>query len=222
MFKSKKRPVIVTQAEHGRLSGILASLWGNDNFDRPAMNFESFVLGVTFHDRGYGLVDNAPIGEADPAEWREIQRLGIVNGFTDDPVANIIVLMHIKRLLTWMNEDEFVELAHQYIRQSLIKTDVPQSMFEWTDHITRLCDEISFNFSFEANLQKPAELYPKLDSDETVTIYHRLTDDGTIYVKPWVFSVDSYSGFITGYNANTYPDTLEPVYMPFKLLPDTD
>lgn len=222
MFKSKKRSVIVTQAEHGRLSGILASIWGNENFDRPDMNFESFVLGVTFHDRGYGMSDNAPIGDSPVEQWREIQRLGIINGFNDDPEANIVALMHIKRLLVWMKEDELIELAHQHIRQSLIKTDVPQAMFEWTDHITRLCDEISFNFSFEANIQKPLEIYPKLDSEETVTVYHRLGEDGTIYVKPWVFSVDSYSGFITGYNADTYPDMLEPVYMPFKLLPDTD
>jgi len=222
MFKSKKRPIIVTQAEHGRLSGILASLWGNDNFDRPAMNFESFVLGVTFHDRGYGLTDNAPIGEADLADWREIQRLGIVNGFNDDPVANIVALMHIKRLLIWMNEDALIDLAQQHIRQSLINTDVPQATFEWADRITRLCDNISFDFSFEANIQKPVEVFSRVDSDEEVTIHHRLTDDGTIYFKPWVFSVDSYSGFITGYNAETYPDKLDPVYMPFQLLPDEE
>jgi len=220
MFKSKKRPVIVTQAEHGRLSGILASLWGNEHFDRPAMNFESFVLGVTFHDRGYGMTDNAPIGEADPKEWREIQRLGIINGFNDDPIANIVALMHIKRLLRWMNDEELVDLARQQIRQSLIKTDVPKSAFEWADHITRLCDNMSFDFSFEANLQEPVEVFPRVNSDEMVTIYHRLEDDGTLYVKPWVFSVESYSGFVTGYNADTYPDKLDPVYMPFKLLPD--
>lgn len=220
MFKSKARPIIVTQAEHGRLSGILASLWGNDRFDRPKLNFTSFVLGVTYHDRGYGLIDNTPIGEADQDEWKAIQKRGIVDGFHDDPIANIVALLHIKRLLVWSNEPELIELAELHIRQSLIKTDIPIKTFEWADKITRLCDNISFDYSFEAMIQKPIDIYPRVDSDETVTITHRLGDNGEIFVKPWTFSVDQYSGFITGYNAKQFPDHLDPVYMPFTIRPD--
>jgi len=220
MFKSKQRPIVVTQAEHGRLSGILASLWGNDDFDRPAMDFASFVLGVTYHDRGYGFIDNSPIGESDMDQWKAIQKRGIRQVFNDNPVANLVVLFHIRRLLTWLNETELIELADLHIKQSLIKTDVPRTTFEWADHITRLCDNISFDFSFEAMIQKPIEIYPHVDSDEQVTIYHRLGENGEIYVKPWVFSVEQYLGFITGYRMDRFPDHLEPVYMPFTLLPD--
>lgn len=220
MFKSKKRPIVVTQAEHGRLSGAIANLWGNDNFDRPAMDFDSFVLGVTYHDRGYGFIDNTPIGEADMDDWKAIQKRGIVEGFDDDPVANLAALFHIRRLLTWLDETELIELADLHIKQSLIKTDVPRGSFEWADRITRLCDNISFDFSFEAMIQKPIDIYPRVNSDDEITIYHRLGDNGEIYVKPWVFSVDQYSGFITGYKIDRFPDDLEPVYMPFTLLPD--
>ena len=54
MFKSKQRAIVITQHEHGRLAGMLAANWGNARFAKPSINFDSFVKGVTFHDRGYG------------------------------------------------------------------------------------------------------------------------------------------------------------------------
>ena len=69
MFKSKTRSIIIPQSEHGRLSGILASLWGNESFDRPAFNFAAFVEGVILHDWNYGLIDTLSIMEADEEEW---------------------------------------------------------------------------------------------------------------------------------------------------------
>ena len=50
MFKSKVRPINVPQYEHGRLSGAFALLWGNEVFDRPEFNFDSFVQGVALHE----------------------------------------------------------------------------------------------------------------------------------------------------------------------------
>ena len=61
MFKSKTRPLVLPQSEHARLAGLLAYHWGNADFDRPALDFASFVKGVAEHDRGYGVYDNAPI-----------------------------------------------------------------------------------------------------------------------------------------------------------------
>ena len=54
MFRSKTQNLIFPQAEHSRLAGTIANLWGNDDFDRPNFNFKSFVTGVTLHDVGYG------------------------------------------------------------------------------------------------------------------------------------------------------------------------
>ena len=53
MFKSKLRPITIPQAEHGKLAGTLALLWGNAQIERPAIDFASFVMGVGLHDRGY-------------------------------------------------------------------------------------------------------------------------------------------------------------------------
>ena len=57
MFKSKLRPIITPQAEHGKQAGLLASLWGNETFDKPPVDFSAFVNGVVLHDWAYGLLD---------------------------------------------------------------------------------------------------------------------------------------------------------------------
>ena len=58
MFQSKIHPLVVPQHEHSRMAGTLAALWGNTSFDGPPILLDSFVKGVTFHDRGYGTFDN--------------------------------------------------------------------------------------------------------------------------------------------------------------------
>ena len=63
MFRSKSRGVIITQFEHARFSYQLASLYGNEDFDVPNIPIESFLAGVLFHDRGYGIVDEYEIGQ---------------------------------------------------------------------------------------------------------------------------------------------------------------
>jgi hypothetical protein len=72
MFRSKNQPSVIPQYEHGRMAGILASHWGNDSFDRPAIDFERWVAGVAFHDWHYGVLDNLPIGEASPEDSRPV------------------------------------------------------------------------------------------------------------------------------------------------------
>jgi hypothetical protein len=62
MFTSKQRPIVIPQWEHQKLAGTLALLWGNAEFERPPVPFESFLTGVGLHDRAYGPFDNLPIG----------------------------------------------------------------------------------------------------------------------------------------------------------------
>jgi hypothetical protein len=50
MFKSKQRPIAIPQWEHQKLAGTLALLWGNADFERPLVAFESFLVGVGLHD----------------------------------------------------------------------------------------------------------------------------------------------------------------------------
>lgn len=78
MFKSKIRSIIIPQYEHGRLAGTVASLWGNDDFARPVIDFASFVQGVALHDWHYGPIDNLPIGEAAVVFYRNDLALPII------------------------------------------------------------------------------------------------------------------------------------------------
>src|SRR5207249_1188152 len=76
MFRSQRRDVVFPQAEHAELAGDLALAWGNDEFDRPALPFDSFVRGVALHDRGYGELDTDEIGVVARGRWLKIQLAG--------------------------------------------------------------------------------------------------------------------------------------------------
>ena len=219
MFKSKRRPIVVPQSEHARLSGMLAALWGNDDFDKPVFDFQSFVLGVTLHDRGYGSIDNNPIGEMTDEAWFKTQRDGIQQG-VENPVANIPSLLHMRRLLTFshrQNTQPLIDLANQHIGQSLAHTSHTLEEFEWADHITRICDRMAFGFSFEAPEEVERPVCQRLDSDETTVVSFSLDGSGTIHVDPWPFSVEHYAGFIIGYELEGYPQRLEPLVLPFAI-----
>ncbi|MCA9911303.1 MAG: DUF3891 family protein, partial [Anaerolineae bacterium] len=167
MFKSQKRPIVVPQAEHARFAGILASLWGNADFDRPALDFQSFIKGVTFHDRGYGQLDYYPLGEVDRETWLSIQRRGILLS-ADDAISNVVSLLHIKRLLqnsgTAQPTDDLVALADEQIAASIGKSGLAREAFEWADKITQWCDDVAFDFSFEANVHRSPQVYARTDS----------------------------------------------------------
>src|SRR5437899_9707211 len=97
MIRSKLRPVVIPQLEHARLAGTLASLWGNANFDPPPVDPSSWVAGVSLHDRGYGHLDRSDLFRIPESEWLEITRRGFY-AFASDPVADLIVKYHLKRL----------------------------------------------------------------------------------------------------------------------------
>src|SRR6185312_3869831 len=83
MFRSKRRPLIFTQADHARFAATIALHWR----ERPPLPFDSFVRGVADHDRGYGEHDDAEIGVVDNARWVEIQRAGF-QPRDEDPVVD--------------------------------------------------------------------------------------------------------------------------------------
>jgi len=42
VFRSKGRPIVIQQYEHGRLAGTMASFWGNQEFERLLVDFGAF------------------------------------------------------------------------------------------------------------------------------------------------------------------------------------
>jgi hypothetical protein len=218
MFKSKQRPIAISQWEHQKLAGTLALLWGNAEFGCPQVPFESFVTGIGLHDRAYGLLDNLPIGELPEEEWLTLTRAGFEMSWAD-PVADLITKMHLKRLTSYGSAPARQAMAAkmvQAIQEQLQRRGFDVILFERIDRITNLCDKIAFDFCFEAPAEGEVRIFPKSDRDDEVAVQYRI-EDGTIVVDPWPFGIDSHTGYLVGYQLGGYPAVLEPVLLPYRL-----
>jgi hypothetical protein len=219
MFKSKTRPIVLPQSEHARLAGLMAYHWGNTDFDRPAIDFDSFIKGVTEHDRGYGLLDNAPIDGVSMKTWLTIQRQSLLQ-VCDDMLTNVVCWMHVRRLLSYASSperDELRQMADSMIDESLVQIGIERDVFVWADTITRFCDNIAFDFGFDKAKHSSVEVCHRTESMERIKVEYWLEEDGVIQIKPWVFGVERFSGFVMGYQEDGYPDRLEPVLRPFTI-----
>ena len=219
MFKSKLRPIVIPQFEHEKLVGTLALLWGNAAFDLPPVPFDSFLTGIGLHDRAYGHLDNLPIGETSEAEWLANTRRGFAMTWRD-PLADAIVKLHLQRLASYGTSPARVAEAAamaEEIAALAAEHGLDRALLARIDRITRLCDDISFAFCFEAPAQGSVRIYPHYDADEEVEVgYH--VEEGKIHVNPWPFAVDSHRGYLVGYSLEGYPELLEPVMVKYELV----
>jgi hypothetical protein len=221
MFISKTRPVIVPQAEHARLAGHIASVWGNDRFARPALDFTGFVLGVIFHDREYGHLDPYPLDDMPFDQWLALKEraLAIV---TDNAVADVVVWMHIRRLLGYGDETERRALAQRFddaIRERAATTPYDMAAYEWADHITALCDKLAFDFAFDAPATGSVDVYTQPDDATPTPVHYQLAADGTLTLTPWPLGVAGMRGFIFGYAQDGYPQRLAPLVRFYDIRP---
>lgn len=219
MFKSKTRSIVLPQSEHARLAGLLAYQWGNTNFDRPAIDFTSFVKGVAEHDRGYDVLDNAPIDGVSLKTWLAIQRKSLLR-VCDDMITNVVCWMHVRRLLALASSperDELRQMADDMIDETVTQLGLDCDIFVWADSITNFCDTIAFHYGFDTPKQRSMDICYKAGSMERISVQYWLKAHGLIQVDPWPFKVDSFSGFIMAYQAEGYPDRLESVLLPFTV-----
>ncbi|MFN8487353.1 MAG: DUF3891 family protein [Caldilineaceae bacterium] len=218
MFKSKLRPITIPQAEHGKLAGTLALLWGNAQFDRPALDFSSFVLGIGLHDRGYQTLDNFPLLETPDTAWLQITRQGFYMPMSD-PSADLIVKLHLKRLTSYdktpARQALLAEMEHA-IQQQVEQHQLNREEFQRIDRITNFCDSLAFDFCFEKPTQKTIKIFPKNGSNEELPLRYTI-DAGVITVDPWPFSVESHHGYLVGYQMAAYPTVLDPVIVPYQI-----
>jgi hypothetical protein len=219
MFKSKVRPIVISQYEHGRLAGTLAAIWGNNDFDRPVIDFLAFVRGVTLHDWHYGVIDNLPIGEGSEDDWLATVRKGVAY-WIDDPITDIVVKLHIKRLLNGRNtRDTEILMNHIELRitERVPQTPFSRQQFEWADKITRFCDQLAFDFSFETPMEATYSVYTKVNTNQETSVSYKIKPGGQIEVTPWPFSVNTFSGIMIGYQQADYPETLTPEVVHFHV-----
>jgi len=218
MFKSKRRSIVTPQSEHLKLVGALAMLWGNDDFDAPPIERESMILGMGTHDRGYGYLDNHPIGGMDETEWFPIAR----RTFTmpcSDVVADTIVKYHFRRLAGHNDSPgrkalttEFSEALDEHLKEH----NLSKELFDRIDRITNLCDSLSFSFCFDVPASGEISIFPYNKENTEVPVRYRV-EDGLISVDPWPFSVDHHEGYLLAYQSEGYPETLDAIILPFLL-----
>ena len=218
MFKSKRRPVVTPQSEHLKLVGTLALLWGNDEFDIPPVERISMVAGMGLHDRGYGYLDNNPIGGMDDSEWFEIAQRGFYMK-SSDVVADTIVKYHIRRLAENGDSEGRKALAAEFsatIDEQLMAHNLSKELFERMDRITDLCDSLSFSFCFDVPDSGEISVLPRNGEDREVSIEYQVEGD-LISAYPWPFAVDRYEGYLLAYQSDGYPEQLDPVILPYLL-----
>jgi hypothetical protein len=218
MFKSKRRPIVTPQSEHLKLVGTLAMLWGNDEFDAPQVERTSMIAGMGQHDRGYGYLDNHPIGGMDDSEWFPIAQRTFYMPCSDI-VADTIVKYHFRRLAAHGDSAGRKALAAEFseaIDKQLAEHNLSQELFDRMDRITDLLDSLSFSFCFDAPASGEISIFPRNgETREDPVKYH--VADGVISAHPWPFAVDRYEGYLLAYQSDGYPERLDPVILPFLL-----
>ncbi len=220
MFRSEKRDIIIPQSEHARLAAIIASHWGNSEFDKPPFDFNSFVEGVALHDSAYGMIDKLELGNLATDKWIDVVEKGAQLKF-DNPIVTIIVKLHIKRLIIndeFPRKKEVIETIDTDINSNLKLTNNTLDDFLWVDRITNLCDMAAFNFSFEREKKVKFRIRPKINSTEEKTITVKNLDGGVIKINPWPFSIPEIKGWIYSYEGKEYPEKLVQSVVKFLII----
>ena len=218
MFKSKSRATVTPQSEHLKLVGTLAMLWGNNAFDTPPIERNSMVMGMGLHDRGYGYLDNAPIGGVGDETWLPIARRGFYMECSDI-VADTIVKYHFRRLASHAKTEARKELHAEFdktIETQLKEHNLSKTLFDRMDRITDLCDQISFSLCFDVPASGEVSIFSRNGEDVEVPVQYHV-EDGLIHVDPWPFSVDQHQGYLVAYYLEGYPERLDPVVLPYQL-----
>jgi hypothetical protein len=198
MFKSRQRPVVYPQAEHQRLAGVIAAAFRPELVPLP---FDSWVRGVATHDRGYGELDNDPLGEMAEERWLEIQRGGI-EPREDDPIIDLVVAVHVQRLAG------DVARLDARVAERVAAAGVDPAAAQEADALTDLCDSLAFSFCFEEKA-----------SGTRGSLEYSVEKDGTASVSPWPLRVPWLKERVVGYDADGYPERLVPVVGLFDLRP---
>jgi len=94
---------LVTQHDHAQLAGTLATHVGNRSFDTPSRH-ESWTRGVSLHDCGWPLHDDAPtlnsagrprdVFESTPAIGLKVWQVSADRAESIDPYAGLLVSLH--------------------------------------------------------------------------------------------------------------------------------
>jgi hypothetical protein len=207
VFRSTRRPVVFPQAEHARMAGAIAAAWRAEAVPLP---FDSFVRGVTLHDRGYGELDGDELGVVSAERWAEIQLRGF-RARSGDAVTDLVVALHIRRLIGDDTHPARVALAAEIdgeLPRLRDEAGAAEEHARTADAVTELCDRIAFAFCFE-----------EAASGTVGGIAYDCDGTGRTTLDPWPLAVPQLRGVVVGFEADGYPGRLEPVVALFAVEP---
>lgn len=202
------------------MSGALAFLWGNAQFEFPPLPRLSVVAGNALHDRAYGYVDNLPIGEMDDERWLSLTRHGFFMPCAD-PIADVITRHHLLRLVSGRDTPARHALAHEMrlvLDEEMARHALDADLFQAVDRMTNLCDRISFGFCFEKPTEGQLELFAHYSPTESKVLRYRIAGSD-ITLDPWPLHGDAYDSYLVGYRLEGYPDRLDALIAPYHLRP---
>lgn len=219
MFKSKRRAINIPQVDHSYFAGHLASQIGNDRFAAPPLPHDALVRGVALHDWGYLPLDAYPLLDMTLDEWLAVAERGADRHFSD-PVVDIIVKLHIRRLALHDPipvRQVLVDRIDAMVAERVTETPYDRALFDRIDRLTRFCDMIAFFVCFEEQTSVTLDLYADYDSDDPEDVTCTFDGQGGVIVEPWPFAVPVITGLLPAYQRDGYPDWLEPVVVPYRV-----
>jgi len=211
VFRSSRRPVVFTQAVHARFAASIAAAWGNERFALPPLDPDGFVRGVALHDRGYGELDTDGIGEVSEERWVDIQRRSF-QPRRGDPVADLVAGLHVHRLVSTPRGPVRAAAPEMeaILPELYAAAGVDEAVARAADSITDFCDRVSFDVC----LEEPSNwTWPVLPAVDAAPVEVALSFDGfgLVTLAPWPLGVAQLRCVLVGYEADGYPDRLEPV-----------
>jgi hypothetical protein len=220
VFRSRRRPVVFSQADHARFSAAIAAVWGNEQFEPPPLDLVSFVRGVALHDRGYGELDTDGIAEVSDERWIQIQ-LESFRPRGEDPVVDLVVALHVHRLVLRgqrTEDDRLVAEMEETLLALRTAAGVGEAEARTADSITDLCDRVAFDVCFEAPSAWTRPVLPRA-SAPSVEVAFAFDGTGCVTLDPWPLGLPWLRAVLVGFAADGYAARLEPVIEPILIRP---
>ena len=192
MFKHKSG-LFIPQSEHLRISGSIALLYGNKEFEKP-FNYEVWLQSIAVHDKIFGISDTDLLGEISSLK-REEQVNNWINSEYNSIEEKLIILFHVRRILK-DNNLQLSNLIDKEIEEISKNNNLDLEKYQKIDSITDLCDLASFLFCFGDD--KTTSLNVFKNEKETIKVEIQIQDE-QIILDPWPLSVEKYEGYILGY-----------------------
>src|SRR5262249_11801515 len=126
--------------------------------------------------------------------------------------------MHIQRLIGYSRNPAAADALTDTVRELRERAGISEEDAEATDLITNMCDRIAFDFCFEQPDEGALEL-PTRDPRERVRVSYSIDGNGTVVVDPWPLDVPRLAGLLFAFAAPGYPAELNPIVVPYELVP---